>query len=231
MTNQTGSHSYKLRTRPFTSTAWTNRHIVHAHSGLYSLSGRTSYRKISWSLDVARLDVITIVWLWNLTGISASLLTKCLSNFKAIGKVWTRISPLRDFTRFCGKTSVNWGPAALLHCHNASMCATCSTSVHTTRENVSDKYFCFQTKVMRMGFIGYHNTLKCHWWWANVKCKTHDLWVNYFMKNILPIDLMKYDTGAEHRKWLTPDMHFIKSSRYQFNHWATSMTEICITWS
>ena len=29
--------------------------------GLYSLSGRTSYRKISWSLEAAKLDVIMIV--------------------------------------------------------------------------------------------------------------------------------------------------------------------------
>ena len=26
--------------------------------GLYSLSGRTSYRKISWSLEALRLDVV-----------------------------------------------------------------------------------------------------------------------------------------------------------------------------
>ena len=35
--------------------------------GLYSLSGQTSYRNISWSLESARLDVIMIVLLWNLT--------------------------------------------------------------------------------------------------------------------------------------------------------------------
>ena len=32
--------------------------------GLYSLSVRTSYRQISWSLEVARLEVIMIVLLW-----------------------------------------------------------------------------------------------------------------------------------------------------------------------
>ena len=37
--------------------------------GLYSLSGKTSYRQISWSLEAARLGVIMIVSLWNLTGI------------------------------------------------------------------------------------------------------------------------------------------------------------------
>ena len=36
-------------------------------TGLYSLSGGTSYRQITWSLAAARLDVIMIVSLWNLT--------------------------------------------------------------------------------------------------------------------------------------------------------------------
>ena len=84
--------------------------------GLYSLSGKTSYRQISWSLEAARLGFIMIVSLWNLTGISAALLPRCLLNFRAIGKVQTRISRLRDFTRSCGKTSyrlVNRGPDGL----------------------------------------------------------------------------------------------------------------------
>ena len=81
--------------------------------GLYSLSGKTSYRQISWSLESARLGVIMIESLCNLTSISAALLPRCLSNFRAIGKVQTRISRLRDLARSCGKTSyrlVNRGP-------------------------------------------------------------------------------------------------------------------------
>ena len=78
---------------------------VIMNQGLYSLNGKTSYRQISWSLEAARLGVIMIVSLWNLTGISAALLPRCLLNFRAIGKVQTRISRLRDFTRSCGKTS------------------------------------------------------------------------------------------------------------------------------
>ena len=74
--------------------------------GLYSLSGKASYRQISWRLEAARLDVILILSLWNLTGISAAVLPRCLSNFRAIGKVLPRISRLREFTRSCGKTSV-----------------------------------------------------------------------------------------------------------------------------
>ena len=53
--------------------------------GLYSLSGKTSYRQISWSLKTVRLDVIMFVPLWNLTGVSAA--PRYLSNFRAIGKV------------------------------------------------------------------------------------------------------------------------------------------------
>ena len=56
--------------------------------GLYSLSGKTSYRQISWSLEAARLDVaMVVVSLWNLTGTSAAVLPRYLPNFRAIGKV------------------------------------------------------------------------------------------------------------------------------------------------
>ena len=54
---------------------------------LYSLCGKTSYRQYLWNLEAARLDVIMIVSLWDLTGISAALLLRCLSNFRMIGKV------------------------------------------------------------------------------------------------------------------------------------------------
>ena len=54
--------------------------------GLYSLSGKTSYHQISWSLEAARLDVAIIVSLWNLTGTSAAALPRYLPNFRAIGK-------------------------------------------------------------------------------------------------------------------------------------------------
>ena len=65
---------------------------VAGYQRLYSLSGKTSYRQISWSLEATRLDVIIIVSLWNVTDISAA-------NFRAIGNVWTRFSRLRDFMR------------------------------------------------------------------------------------------------------------------------------------
>ena len=63
--------------------------------GLFSLSGRTFNRMISWSPKVPRLGVIMITSLWNLTGISAALLPRCLP--KATGKIQTWISQLEDF--------------------------------------------------------------------------------------------------------------------------------------
>ena len=64
-----------------------------------SISGMTSYRQSSWSLEAARFDIVMIVSLWHFTDISAALLPMCLSNFRAIGKVLIRIPRLRDFTR------------------------------------------------------------------------------------------------------------------------------------
>ena len=52
--------------------------------GLYSLSGKTSYCKISWSLETARFGFGLYQSLWNFTGTSAALLPRCLSNFRAI---------------------------------------------------------------------------------------------------------------------------------------------------
>ena len=60
---------------------------THLELGLYSLSDKTSYRQISRSLEAARLGVIMIVSLWNLTGISAAVLPRCLSNFRAMVQV------------------------------------------------------------------------------------------------------------------------------------------------
>ena len=52
--------------------------------GLYSLSSKTSYRKISWSLEAARFGFKHFQSLWNLTGPSAAVLPRCLSHFRAI---------------------------------------------------------------------------------------------------------------------------------------------------
>ena len=69
-----------------------------------SISEKTCYRKISWSLEAARSVVRIVRSLWNLTGASAALLPMCLSNFKAIRQFKVPISWLRDFTRSYDKT-------------------------------------------------------------------------------------------------------------------------------
>ena len=46
--------------------------------GIYSLSGKTSYGKISWSLKVARFGFRLFQWLWNFTGTLAAVLLICL---------------------------------------------------------------------------------------------------------------------------------------------------------
>ena len=51
---------------------------------LYSLSGKTSYGKISWSLEAARFGFRLFQSLWNFTGTSAAALRRCLSNFRAL---------------------------------------------------------------------------------------------------------------------------------------------------
>ena len=57
----------------------------NTHQGLYSLSGRTSYRKISWSLEAARFGFRLFLSLRNLTSNSAGrcaaeLPVKCRSD-------------------------------------------------------------------------------------------------------------------------------------------------------
>ena len=37
----------------------------HIQQGLYSLCSKTSYRQISWSLEAARMGVISTVSLWH----------------------------------------------------------------------------------------------------------------------------------------------------------------------
>ena len=71
--------------------------------GLNSLSGKTYYRQISWSLEAARLDVIMIISLWNLTDILATLLPGAWQ----IPNWWRKSKPeSRGFgaTISCGET-------------------------------------------------------------------------------------------------------------------------------
>ena len=54
--------------------------------GPVSISDKTSYRKILWSLEATRSVVEIIASLWNLTGTSAAVLLMCLSNFRVAGQ-------------------------------------------------------------------------------------------------------------------------------------------------
>ena len=73
--------------------------------GPVSISEKTSFRKISWSLEAARFVFGIVRSLWNLTGTSAAVLPMGLSNFKAIRLFKVPIPWLRHFTRSYGKTS------------------------------------------------------------------------------------------------------------------------------
>ena len=67
--------------------------------GPVSISNKTSYHKISWSLKVARLVVWIIASLWNLTGTLAALLLRCLSNFRAIDNFKYKSCGFRNFAK------------------------------------------------------------------------------------------------------------------------------------
>ena len=59
-------------------------HTSYPTHALYSLSGRTSYRKTPWSLEDARFEFRLFQSLWNLTGTSATALSRCLPNRRTI---------------------------------------------------------------------------------------------------------------------------------------------------
>ena len=67
-----------------------------------SLSGRTSYRNISWSLEATRFVFRLFQSLWNLTSTSAIALPRCRSTLRAIWYIKHPISRLRDFMGSCG---------------------------------------------------------------------------------------------------------------------------------
>ena len=94
---------------PFTTSDTSSKWWQHAYSvckqSLHSLSGRTSYRKISWSLEAASFGFNFFQSLWNLTSTSAASLSICLSNFRAIRSLQNSIAWLRGFSRFGGTTS------------------------------------------------------------------------------------------------------------------------------
>ena len=82
----------------------------HCRQGLYSLSRRTSNRKISWVRQSATSYGKTFGFklfqsLWNLASNSAPALSRRLSNFRVMRSLKHPVSRLQDYTRFGGKTS------------------------------------------------------------------------------------------------------------------------------
>ena len=93
--------------------------------GLYSLSGRTAYGKISWSLEAAGFRFRLFQSLWYLTRISAATLQKYMPPVKFQDDtiiITSNLAASRLYTRFGGKSSyrlVNRSPVAvrLIHMH------------------------------------------------------------------------------------------------------------------
>ena len=73
--------------------------MLCSEPGPVSLSDNMYYRGILWSLVTAKLEVDTMASLWNLTGTSAALLSRCLSDLRVIIQFKIQISQLRDFAR------------------------------------------------------------------------------------------------------------------------------------
>ena len=61
--------------------------FIQIFRGLSLLSGRASYRKISWSLEAVRFGFKLFQSLWNWTGTSAAILLRCLSNFRTFHSI------------------------------------------------------------------------------------------------------------------------------------------------
>ena len=71
------------------------------------LIGKTPYRKISWSVEAARLGFRLFQSLWNLTGTFSSSAAEMPVNFQSYMAIVTSIiSRLRDFTTFGGLQDV-----------------------------------------------------------------------------------------------------------------------------
>ena len=89
----------------WSSNKWLRLHYVTKYQGPVSISNKTSYRKILRSLEAARLVFRIVRSLLNLTDTSATLLPRCLSNFKTIWRFKLTISRLLDFMRSYNKMS------------------------------------------------------------------------------------------------------------------------------
>ena len=75
-------HFMQLQKRFVITIHW--KITVENHLGLFLLSSRRTYRKISWSLEAARFGFRLFQSLWYLSGTSAHVLLRCLSNVRVI---------------------------------------------------------------------------------------------------------------------------------------------------
>ena len=103
LTNLVAAHRHLIRMehpqlvpeQSFLSPQWISR-----HHGAVSASNKISYHKISQRFESARSVFRILPSLWNLTGDSAAVLLRRMSNFKSIRHVKHAISWLRNFVRF-----------------------------------------------------------------------------------------------------------------------------------
>ena len=156
--------------------------------GLYSLSGKACYRKISQSLEAARFRFRLFQSLSDLTGSSAVTLSMWLSNSRAMLSFWHLNWRLRDFTMFQRKTSyrklVNRGPHFDLLCvwrSNKRSFIHVWAEVRATWKNI----FQIRKVVMRfkiyawlvvtvLWFVRNHFALIIHMYWFNmINTKIH----------------------------------------------------------
>ena len=117
--------------------------------GLNSLSRRTSYRKISWSLQGTRFEFKLIESFWNLTSPSTAPLSRCLSNFRPIQSLELPISQFQGVMGRGGNCAL-WD---MEHVH----CGICETGLFMVlhRKGRNPLYF-----IKRLGKIC---TPRCRW--------------------------------------------------------------------
>ena len=135
-------------------------------SGMFSHDAdKTSYCKISQSLEAARFVFRIVRSLWNLTDTSAALLPTCLSNFRAIRKFNLPISRIRDFTRSYDKKSYRKLKRRVV----VTLVKTQLTSLQHLVFSCSSAAVCFTAHVANL--FGMWNRLVGPWTYMIPQCK------------------------------------------------------------
>ena len=143
--------------------------------GPYPLSVRTSYRKMSRSIEAGTFGFKLFQSLKKLTSTSAAQLLRCLWNFRALRSSLHPISRLRDFTRFGGKASyrlVNKGPGLLS--------LICIDPPFTLKRKC-----CYFDEIFVTGCTGscHFDNLRCSQRW---KCRQNDnIFVSVYVANTI----------------------------------------------